>query len=403
LNKQKIQSALKEQESGMKDNFKKRHAEDILTDDILLDKIERNICSENAIMENEFALASDIHNQINKYKNTLDPKSKQLIGTKIVRSINSHKRRKLVFRISSAAVLLLIVGISVLFEIGGESEIRTFAKNNSLETTSNNTRLILSGEKEIEINTDASKIEYAGNGNTIRIDASEEVIQNVEANEMALNTVIVPYGKRTQITLSDNSTIWLNSGSKLIYPAKFAADKREVYLEGEAIFEISHNKQHPFHVITQNVEVKVLGTVFNLSAYKDDHTVNTVLESGSVELKYRSNSIFGQSKAAMVPGMLATYDPIKGNIEQTQVNTSHYTSWREGYFIFKREPLSNILKKVSRYYNVSIQLNNQEMANETFSGQLDLRNSAIQVLEVIAEIMSVEVESVGNQILITRI
>ena len=394
---------LNNQESGMKDNFKKRQAEDILTDDILLDKIEVNICSENTNVENEFVLASDIHRQINKNKRRLDPKSKQLIGREIVRSIDTNKKRKLVFRISSAAILLLIIGISVLFEIGGESEIRTFAKNNMLAPLNGNTRLILSGEKEIQINTDASKIEYAGNGNTIRIDASDEVSQDVGANEMVLNTIIVPYGKRTQVTLSDNSTIWLNSGSKLIYPVKFTAGKREVYLEGEAIFEISHNRHHPFHVITPNVEVKVLGTVFNLSAYKDDNTVRTVLESGSVELMYRSNSIFSKSKVTMVPGMLATYDPLQGTVEQIEVNTNYYTSWREGYFIFKQEPLSVILKKISRYYNVSIQLNSQEMANETFSGPLDFRNSAIQVLEVIAEIMSAKVESTDNQILITRI
>jgi len=387
----------------MKDNYKAKKAEDILTDDNLLEKIENNICSNSLIEENEFAFASEIHSQISKNKNTLDPTSKQLIGGKIIRSIDIYKRRKVFYRISSVAVLLLIVGISVLFEIGQESAIRSYAKNNIVVPLTGNTRLILSGDKEILINTDASRIEYAGNGNTIKIDASDKVSQVVEANEMVLNTVIVPYGKRTQITLSDNSTIWLNSGSKLIYPAKFAADKREVYLEGEAIFEVSHDKQHPFHVITPNVEVKVLGTVFNLSAYKDDNTVSTVLESGSVEIKYKSNSIFSQSKVTMVPGMLATYDPQKGTVEQTKVTTSYYTSWREGYFMFKQEPLSIILKKISRYYNVSIQLNNQEMANSTFSGQLDLRNSAVQVLEVIAEIMSAKVESVDNKILISKI
>jgi ferric-dicitrate binding protein FerR (iron transport regulator) len=220
---------------------------------------------------------------------------------------------------------------------------------------------------------------------------------------MVYNTVIVPYGKRTQITLSDNSSVWLNSGSKLIYPARFAAEKREVYLEGEAIFEVSHNKQQPFMVITHDIEVKVLGTVFDISTYTDDATSSTILESGSVEMKYNNNSLLSSAKITMVPGMMAVYDPIEKTVKQTQVNTKLYTSWREGYFVFERQSLGEILKKISRYYNVSIQLNDQSLADETFTGPLDLRNSATQVLEIIAELINAKVENIDNQIIITRI
>jgi ferric-dicitrate binding protein FerR (iron transport regulator) len=218
-----------------------------------------------------------------------------------------------------------------------------------------------------------------------------------------MNTVIVPYGKRAQITLSDNSKIWLNSGSKLIYPACFATNKREVYLEGEAIFEVSHNKKHPFIVITADLDVRVLGTVFNVSSYRDDQTTSTILESGSVELNYKSNSVFGRSKELMVPGMLAIYNPEQGNVEQSKVNTRHYTSWRDGYFIFEKQPLGGILKKISRYYNVSVRLSDEELGKETFSGNLDLKNSPDQVLKIIAELISAKVENIDNQIVITRI
>lgn len=387
----------------MKDQFKKSEEEEGLTSGILKDQMREDPCPEHPIEEDEGGLTSEIQRQINQDKKILDIPSKQFIGKKIVQSIDTFKRKRLIFRVSAAAILLVIVATSVLFQINGESRIRQYAEENRLDSFENYTRLLLSGDQEIQINTDASKIKYTGNGNTIRIDASEEVIQEVKSDEMVFNTVIVPYGKRTQITLSDNSTIWMNSGSKLIYPARFAPGKREVYLEGEAIFEISPDKRNPFHVITSNVEVKVLGTIFNLSAYKDDPTVRTVLEKGAVELKYSSNSIFGTSKVTMVPGMLATYYPLNMTIDQTQVSTSYYTSWRDGYFMFKNESLGIIVKKISRYYNVSIQFNNQEMANETFSGQLDLGNSAYQVLEVIAEIMNAKVDSVGNHLLISKI
>jgi ferric-dicitrate binding protein FerR (iron transport regulator) len=283
-----------------------------------------------------------------------------------------------------------------------EPEISVFARNNQSVPLTGNTRLILSGKEEIQINSAESKIAYTGNGNEIQIDSSR-VKQDVDGDKMVYNTVIVPYGKRTRITLSDNSSVWLNSGSKLIYPARFATEKREVYLEGEAIFEVSHNKQQPFMVITHDIEVKVLGTVFDVSAYADDATSSAILESGSVEMKYKANSLLSQSKVKMVPGTMAVYDPIAKTVKQTQVNTKLYTSWREGYFVFERQSLEEILKKISRYYNVSIQLNDQSLANETFTGPLDLRNSATQVLEIIAVMINAKVEKTDNQIIITRI
>jgi ferric-dicitrate binding protein FerR (iron transport regulator) len=127
------------------------------------------------------------------------------------------------------------------------------------------------------------------------------------------------------------------------------------------------------------------------------------LESGSVEMKYNNNSLLSSAKITMVPGMMAVYDPIEKTIKQTQVNTKLYTSWREGYFVFERQSLGEILKKISRYYNVSIQLNDQSLADETFTGPLDLRNSATQVLEIIAELINAKVENIDNQIIITRI
>ncbi len=374
--------------------FRDKKAEDILTDDNWAEQQHENETTKQA---RQIALA------IADGKATLEAKQKAELGRKVAASIETYKRRKLIVRLSYAAVLLLIVGISVFFQLNNGSDIKSFALKNDLGPISGNTRLILSGEKEVLINSDESKIEYQGDGDEIRIDATEDVKQTVDNNEPVMNTVIVPYGKRAQITLSDNSKIWLNSGSKLVYPARFASDKREVYLEGEAIFEVSHNKKHPFIVMTSELDVKVLGTVFNVSSYKDDQTTSTILESGSVELSYKSKSVFGRSKELMVPGMLAIYDPQQGDVKQSKVNTRHYTSWRDGYFVFEKQPLGGILKKVSRYYNVSIRLSDEELGQETFSGNLDLKNSPDQVLKIIAELISAKVENIDNQIVITRI
>lgn len=386
----------------MENKFWKEKAEDILTDDFLVEEMQKENQPVSLLMDNEYKLASEILNTVGEKESILNQSEKELLGKRVTQTINTFKRRKLIVRISTAAVFLLLVGITSILTMNRDSEIIAFARNNQSVTLTGNTRLILSGEEEIQINSEKSKIEYAGNGKEIQI-GSSHVSQAVNGDDLIYNTVVVPYGKRTQITLSDNSSVWLNSGSKLIYPARFATDRREVYLEGEAIFEVSHNKERPFHVITNDVEVKVLGTVFDVCAYKDDKITSTILESGSVELKYNSNSILSQSKVTMSPGMLAVYDPNEKTVKQTPVNTKFYTSWREGYFVFERQSLGEILKKISRYYNVTIQLNDQSLADETFTGPLDLRNSATQVLEIIAELINAKVEKVDNKIVITRI
>lgn len=381
---------------GMENNRGKK-AEDILTNEQLANQIELTDVSESS----EFVLASEIQTVIKGKKISMNASQKELLGTKISRSIQVHKRRKLVGLLSSVAVLLLLVGITVLFQLNDKPDFLSLARNNQ-ELPGSNTRLILSGNDEVEINTVDSQIEYAGDGNVISINASGKVNQPESKDEVALNTVVVPYGKRTRITLSDNSTIWLNSGSKLIYPARFGQDKREVYLEGEAIFEVSHDAAHPFYVSTRDLEVKVLGTVFNVSAYADDATTNTILESGSVELSYKGNSFFGRSHEMMVPGRLAVFDPKLGTVQQSSVNTKFYTSWREGYLVFDHETLESIIKKVSRYYNVSVELKDQDLASETFSGPLDLKKSADQVFRIIAEIIDMNVEIDENKIYLER-
>ena len=104
----------------------------------------------------------------------------------------------------------------------------------------------------------------------------------------------------------------------------------------------------------------------------------------------------------MVPGMLAVYNPENNVLVQSKVSTKNYTSWKDGYVILEKCPLSDIIKRLSRYYNISIKLEDKELANETFSGHLDLRNSAVQVLDVIAEMENIQIIRTDNEIKIRK-
>jgi len=383
------------------DNQTKR-AEDILSDDSLSESLITGEIQENEFQAEELVLAGRIHRTVSVRRKALKDDQKNLLDRRIIDSINRSKRNKTGAWLGSAAVLLVMVGLSIFFQLQNQSDLRDFASGIPASSDSEFTQLMLSGKEIIQIDAQESKIAYSSNGKEVKINARDKLNQSVEADVTSYNTVVVPYGKRTQITLSDNSNIWLNSGSKLVYPVRFDNNKREVYLDGEAIFEVAPDKNHPFHVITQNLEIKVLGTVFDCSAYSDESIINTVLERGSVELIYNQGSLFGPTKEKMVPGMLAVYDLADKTLVQKNVNTKEFTSWREGYLVMEKKSLGSIAKKLSRYYNVTIEIESPGLADETFSGYLDLRNSAAQVLSLISEMMDIELEQSDQLIKIRK-
>lgn len=379
----------------------KKVAEEVFCDDILSEKLISGGSLEKELTDSDVIFSKELLRAINSDKGRIDSEDKFFLAGRITESIEKSKKRKLYSRMGYAASLLIIAGLSVYFASNNRSDIAGYGASISAGETSNLTQLMLPQGKIIQIETPESKIAYSKNGNTVVINAGDEINQSVENNAVAYNTVLVPYGKRSQVTLADNSTIWLNSGSKLVYPVRFADNKREVYLEGEALFEVTHRENQPFHVLTKGIEVRVLGTVFDLSAYDEDSTINTVLERGMVELVY-NKSMFGSSRTKLIPGKLASYRIADQSVVLEQVNTKDFTSWKDGYMALEKKSLESIVRRLSRYYNVTIEFENPELAKETFSGYLDLRNSAMQVLGMISEMMDIEIAQTENVIRIKR-
>jgi ferric-dicitrate binding protein FerR (iron transport regulator) len=386
----------------MKTKDPKIKAEDILTDDSMSTLLNDENFGLGKKPDEELKLAKAIRDAASLGRINFDQEEKNALDKQIIKSIQKTKRKRVIVWTSAAAVFFLFVGLTILFEIAGQSAIRDYAKTGSWLFTSVHTKLVLPGQNEIDIVSRESEIVYSSNGVEISIKDQNDLSQPVLPKQDEFNTLIVPYGKRSRVTLPDNTVVWLNSGSKLIYPVRFTADKREVFLEGEAIFEVSRNEEHPFFVLTNQLDVKVLGTVFNLSAYNDDKTVKTVLETGSVELRYKSNFLGLQLKKEMIPGTMAVYDPSEKSIVQTKVNTENHTSWKDGYFIFDQQSLEGIAKKLSRYYNVPIEFEDPELASETFTGYLDLRESAMNVMYMISEIVDIEAIQENNKISIRK-
>lgn len=147
---------------------------------------------------------------------------------------------------------------------------------------------------------------------------------------------------------------------------------------------MAHNKNHPFIVKTNNHEIEVLGTVFNVSNYTDENSISTVLKSGSVQINYKNDSFFNSNESLKItPGTKSVYNRDTKNINTKAVDVEKYFSWKEGIFIFKNDSMESIMKKISRYYNTPIEIENLELANETFSGYLDVSDNIETVINTI--------------------
>ncbi|MGQ7868817.1 FecR family protein [Sunxiuqinia sp. sy24] len=166
------------------------------------------------------------------------------------------------------------------------------------------------------------------------------------------NEVYVPKGEKSLITLYDGTEVWLNAGTRFKYPVIFDSEQRNVYLDGEAYFSVTHSDEKPFLVNTGELKVKVLGTKFNVYAYADESIVSTTLEEGLVEV-----STDGRCKGKRItPGQQISYSKSSGEYEIKAVETGLFTCWKENKLRFDNAELAEILKKMERWYDVKMNI-----------------------------------------------
>jgi len=197
----------------------------------------------------------------------------------------------------------------------------------------------------------------------------------------AYNTILVGEGRRSAVHLPDGTQVWLNSGSKLIYPKVFEAKTREVYLEGEGYFDVAHDSAHPFFVRTKRMEIKVLGTEFYLSANQNSAKDYAVLVQGSIA--FSSGNWLNRVEKKLKPGEQVSIDAKDNHVQVLQVETTAFQSWKAGYLDIKSERLDEIIASVAKYYHVEISTSGIDLSAERFSGRLDLQRSVNDVVDIL--------------------
>jgi hypothetical protein len=313
------------------------------------------------------------------------------------RLAKSRKTKRMIMILSIAAGFLLIVSIAphrLFKETPAEKRI-DMASLAIPQTTGQDIQLILADDRQMSIEGENAEIEYDKQG-AVTINANDQLLADNDNKEpekikqQAFNQLIVPLGKRSKLTLSDGSEVWINAGTRVVYPTAFEGDSRTIFIDGEVFLNVVPDKKHPFIVQTNYLDVNVLGTSFDLSAYKSDECFSVVLVSGSVSTKKTGQK---EELFKLAPGERLTYS--EQSVLITKVNTNNYTSWKDGFFYFQSENMATILKRLSRYYGKEITCDAKTAAHRC-SGKLDLLDELQDILNGFTLAIPVQIKEQNN-------
>ncbi|WP_343328419.1 FecR family protein [Polaribacter staleyi] len=236
---------------------------------------------------------------------------------------------------------------------------------------SNGNTQIITKNGESKIIDDKGKVVGAQKGNKLNYKNSSTTI----SKKLIFNELKVPYGKTFSLVLSDGTEVHLNAGTVLKYPVQFLKEQnRQVYLTGEAFFKVTKDKEHPFVVESNDLNIRVLGTSFNVSSYAENKDIFTVLVEGAVRL-YGKDELYTEEKSKLLmPGRKARWNKKDQKITIKKVNTSIYTSWIDGTLVIENLKFKQIIKRLERHYNIKIINNNKELSNQAFTATFRVEN-----------------------------
>lgn len=324
-----------------------------------------------------------------KIKNQLN----SLIKNNSRRSFN----RKLIELSKYAAILLIILSIVLFYE----SDINK-VKNSNQSLAGEVTLRTESGEIQVLQSNSNSKIKNR-NGNIIASHRKNELTYDShKSNELVYNTLTVPYGRKFSLNLSDGSKVTLNAGTSLKYPINFIEGQpRKVFIEnGEAFFDISKDSLHPFIVNDNNINIKVLGTKFNVSSYHEDEYTTTVLVEGSIQLS-NSNSNVKRDDIVLKPGFKASFSKKLKSLDISEADVEFHTAWLSDKIILKHMKFETIEKRLERRYNVTIENNDKSLNNEYLTATFK-EESIDEVLYLISKLHPINFEINDNKIIILK-
>ncbi len=399
-------------------DYSKFTSEDFLKDTYFLKSIKTPTKESNAfweellltkmIQEKEFRVAKSIILSANIPHHTISEEELSELWNKIEKSNKQkplQRHSRLIQFASVAASLAILFALSYTFwskQSNNSSSLISIAKSMQVLGDSSAVQLILNNDKNITLDQENVTIEYNSAGDVIV--NKQQIAHNIASSTNGsaqlsetntYNQLIVPKGKRSSIVFGDGTKLWVNSGSRIVYPISFEKDKREIYVEGEVYLEVTKDKSRPFIVSTNKMNIAVLGTSFNVTAYTTDKEQSVVLVTGAVEVNTDSNK-----KIALTPNNRLTYTG--GQLDVENVDASLYVSWVEGLYIYNSEKLGTILDRLSRYYGKTITYD-ARVSELRCSGKLDMKDELQDVLTGLAQTAPItwQYNEIENELCIT--
>lgn len=340
------------------------------------------------VLAKEILCANTILCSVPYRKRTFSSKDKDLLWMRI----SQTSRRKRLFRywyssVAAVAALLLVAGGFYYTDYLAKDNLTAIEKVQKPEYPVETVQLIFSDEKKMNIEEDDSRLQYSKKGelhiNTQKVNISPESTNTdkQKQDEPVYNQLIVPAAKRSFLELADGSKIWVNANTRVVYPVTFEKKKREIYVDGEIYIEVSPDKKRPFVVKSGKMDIRVLGTKFNVTAYEANQEVSVVLVSGKVNVR-TDNRI----ESVLEPSDRLSYE--QGSTEIKKVNVENYISWKDGFYTFDNECFSIVLDKLSNYYGKKI-IYNAEVEALRCSGSLNLSDDMVKILTGLESTMPV--------------
>jgi transmembrane sensor len=302
---------------------------------------------------------------------------------------------------AAAASIILVTGLGAyLINKSPTNGTPSVQYANDILPGSNKAMLTLANGEKIKLDSQLGEL---ATEDGVKITKSDGLVVYIAGNghplatnPISFNTIETPRGGQYKVNLPDGTRVWLNASSSIKYPTTFAANQRKVELQGEAYFEVAHNKNSPFILSTKQQNVRVLGTHFNVSAYPDEATINTTLLEGKV-------AVTGEGiNAILLPGEQSVLEAKTNQIRVQNADLESALDWKNGDFVLKNERLEVIMRKVSRWYDVEIVYEDSAPRNLTLGGWVSRSKNISAVLKIIESTGKVHFKIAGRRVVVMQ-
>ncbi len=317
------------------------------------------------------------------------------------RKIDSHIRKRETrdnyFKLGIAASLIIAISMVVWLSVKNPTRADLKEYATLIEPGTSSATLIIGDSITYEFNQ-GQRTSLVASLTNIETDGSElEYVQRENSpTQAAIHTLAIPRGGEFVLKLSDGTTVWLNAETELKYPETFLGDERRVELNGEAYFEVAHNNEKPFYVVSGDHEVKVLGTSFNISAYEDEEQIVTTLINGGVRVQDKFDAL----ELTLEPLEQSTLERFANTLTKKKVEPYQFVAWKEKTFYFEDRSLGDIMRIMARWYDIDVFFDDSTAAEIHFTGGFKRYEEFNKIGNKIEMTNEVQFEIKGNTVII---